>query len=412
MRRPRPALVGFTRSLAREVGELGITVNAVAPGFVETEMTREMDRGAARAHHPAQRAAPAGGSRGRRRGGRIPVSDKAQNITGSDADGRRRQHRLASAIRAPSRLPSARAPAALRVERRIERHVLRRAPRSSQYSSSPIARRVVALEQQLLLLQLEGRGHFEPGHDAQKQRARIVGQALRDLRGGSCADRMPAKPRSRPCRRGRRLRAPHAVHHGVVHARAAGQSRPPLRWWRRSRPSSGTCRRCGRRSRRTLCVRRIRSPVRYQASPGGEHIAQDLLARSPPHRHSPRSARLRLVAASSAAPIASPVSSAAQRTQCPCGVAQRGRRCPASNLTNATGMRCERNGGMRPIAPARALAVVEREVALGRGVVLQDLRDAEALLKRLPDLARAARCRSTAAGDARSPAGRAACCSR
>ena len=38
----KSALVGFTRSLAREVGQLGITVNAVAPGFVETEMTHEL----------------------------------------------------------------------------------------------------------------------------------------------------------------------------------------------------------------------------------------------------------------------------------------------------------------------------------------------------------------------------------
>lgn len=35
----KAALVGFTKSLAREVGRMGITVNVVAPGFIETEMT-------------------------------------------------------------------------------------------------------------------------------------------------------------------------------------------------------------------------------------------------------------------------------------------------------------------------------------------------------------------------------------
>ena len=38
----KAALVGFTRSLARELGPLGITVNAVAPGFVDTDMTSDM----------------------------------------------------------------------------------------------------------------------------------------------------------------------------------------------------------------------------------------------------------------------------------------------------------------------------------------------------------------------------------
>jgi 3-oxoacyl-[acyl-carrier protein] reductase len=38
----KASLLGFTRSLAREVGGLNITVNAVAPGFMNTDMTAGM----------------------------------------------------------------------------------------------------------------------------------------------------------------------------------------------------------------------------------------------------------------------------------------------------------------------------------------------------------------------------------
>ena len=38
----KASLVGFTRSLAREVGRMGVNVNAVAPGFVDTDMTKDL----------------------------------------------------------------------------------------------------------------------------------------------------------------------------------------------------------------------------------------------------------------------------------------------------------------------------------------------------------------------------------
>lgn len=78
----KASLIGFTRSLAREVGQLGITVNAIAPGFVDTEMTRELGEGQrekimrrsalGRLVDAADIAAAA----------EFLLSDKARNITG------------------------------------------------------------------------------------------------------------------------------------------------------------------------------------------------------------------------------------------------------------------------------------------------------------------------------------------
>jgi 3-oxoacyl-[acyl-carrier protein] reductase len=79
----KAALIGFTKSLSREVGRMGVTVNAVAPGFVETEMTASLgdaDRGKIAARAALRRLA-------------MPedvanavsflLDDKARNITGT-----------------------------------------------------------------------------------------------------------------------------------------------------------------------------------------------------------------------------------------------------------------------------------------------------------------------------------------
>jgi 3-oxoacyl-[acyl-carrier protein] reductase len=79
----KAAASGFTRSLAREVGKLGITVNAIAPGFVDTELTQSLS--------DAQRKRIAGRSALRRLpeaddvAGMVEylLGDGGKNITGS-----------------------------------------------------------------------------------------------------------------------------------------------------------------------------------------------------------------------------------------------------------------------------------------------------------------------------------------
>ncbi len=67
----KAGVVGMSKALAREVGSRGITVNCVAPGFIDTDMTRSLERTAdAGAARPDSARAP-GPGRGHRCGSRV-----------------------------------------------------------------------------------------------------------------------------------------------------------------------------------------------------------------------------------------------------------------------------------------------------------------------------------------------------
>ena len=90
----KAAATGFTRSLAREVGKVGITVNAIAPGFIDTELTQGLG-GEGRdkiAKRSALRRLPEVGRR--RAHGGISLQRRRPQHHRQRADHRRRQHRL------------------------------------------------------------------------------------------------------------------------------------------------------------------------------------------------------------------------------------------------------------------------------------------------------------------------------
>ncbi len=79
----KAGLVGLARSLTRELGARGITVNVVAPGFIETDMTAALDKATIEAYEKRIPAARLGSTDDVASAVEFLVSDAAGYISGA-----------------------------------------------------------------------------------------------------------------------------------------------------------------------------------------------------------------------------------------------------------------------------------------------------------------------------------------
>ena len=91
----KAGMMGFSKSLAREIGSRNITVNCVAPGFIDTDMTGELSEEQRDGAGRADPAGPPGRGRGhRRRGGLSGLAGRRVYHRCDDSCQRRHVHGL------------------------------------------------------------------------------------------------------------------------------------------------------------------------------------------------------------------------------------------------------------------------------------------------------------------------------
>jgi 3-oxoacyl-[acyl-carrier protein] reductase len=78
----KAAIIGFTKSLAKEVARFGVRVNAIAPGFIDTDMTASMDENARRKQFSQIPVGRPGSPRDVARLARFLAEDAAEYVTG------------------------------------------------------------------------------------------------------------------------------------------------------------------------------------------------------------------------------------------------------------------------------------------------------------------------------------------